>query len=176
MPGGGWSCVDKFQAAQMNASHYTALRTEFRKDWNSSGVRLYSTQSTPPTTPVTDGTKPKTEEIVDEKPLSKKDQVKKAFKEYGSTVIIFHVALSLASLGCCYLLVLNGLDVVAIVQKLGIQSERLSSISNASTFVVAYAFHKVFSPVRLSITLFSTPIIVRYLRAKGILKMPVKTS
>lgn len=180
MPGGGWSSIDKFQAAQIHSSHYTALRTEFRSRWNTSGVRQYSTAQPPPATPTSTTVTPNdikakaTEEVVEEKPLSKKEQVKKAFKEYGTTVIVFHVALSLASLGLCYLLVLNGLDVVAFIQKLGIESERLSTISNASTFVVAYAVHKVFSPVRLSITLFSVPIIVRYLRAKGILKMPVK--
>jgi Protein of unknown function (DUF1279) len=42
---------------------------------------------------------------VDDKPVSRKDKLKKAVKEYGSTVIIFHVGISLASLGTCYLLV-----------------------------------------------------------------------
>jgi hypothetical protein len=41
----------------------------------------------------------------DDEPMSRKDKLKKAVKEYGSTVIIFHVAISLASLGTCYLLV-----------------------------------------------------------------------
>lgn len=45
--------------------------------------------------------------------------------------------------------------------------------SNAGTFVVAYAVHKVFAPVRLGITLTATPFIVRYLRNKGILKVKV---
>ena len=40
----------------------------------------------------------------------------------------------------------------------------------ASTFVVSYAVHKVFAPVRISITLTATPFIVKYLREKGILK------
>lgn len=37
--------------------------------------------------------------------LSKKEKLKKAVKEYGSTVIIFHVGISLVSLGTCYMLV-----------------------------------------------------------------------
>lgn len=40
----------------------------------------------------------------------------------------------------------------------------------ASTFVVAYAVHKCFAPVRISITLGATPFIVRYLRQRGILR------
>ena len=38
-------------------------------------------------------------------PVSKADQLKRAVKDYGSTVIVFHVAISLASLGFFYLIV-----------------------------------------------------------------------
>uniref|UniRef100_A0A2M4BSX5 DUF1279 domain-containing protein n=2 Tax=Nyssorhynchus TaxID=44543 RepID=A0A2M4BSX5_9DIPT len=38
-------------------------------------------------------------------PVSRKDRLKKAIKEYGSTVLVFHVSISLVSLGTCYLLV-----------------------------------------------------------------------
>lgn len=67
----------------------------------------------------------------------------------------------------------SGLDMVAILEYLGLGSTS-STISNnvtsgASTFVVAYAIHKVFAPFRISITLISAPFIVRYLRNKGIL-------
>lgn len=36
--------------------------------------------------------------------LSTKEKLKKAIKEYGSTVIVFHVTISMLSLGSCYLL------------------------------------------------------------------------
>lgn len=67
---------------------------------------------------------------------------------------------------------------VAILDYLGFGS-RSSTISNnvasgASTFVVAYAIHKVFAPFRISITLVSAPFIVRYLRNKGILTVKPK--
>lgn len=39
--------------------------------------------------------------------LSKKEQLKRAFKDYGATIIVFHVGISLISLQCFYLLV-NG--------------------------------------------------------------------
>lgn len=41
----------------------------------------------------------------DHKKLSTKEKLKKAVKEYGSTVIIFHVTISMISLGSCYLLI-----------------------------------------------------------------------
>lgn len=37
--------------------------------------------------------------------LSRKDKLKRAVKEYGATVIVFHVTISLVSLGGCYLIV-----------------------------------------------------------------------
>lgn len=42
--------------------------------------------------------------------------------------------------------------------------------TGASTFVVAYAVHKIFAPVRISITLGATPFLVRMMRKRGILK------
>lgn len=44
----------------------------------------------------------KPDEVV---PLSRAEKLKKAVKEYGSTVIIFHVGISLISLGVSYLCV-----------------------------------------------------------------------
>ena len=63
---------------------------------------------------------------------------------------------------------------VGLLQKAGVGENLLKSgmVSGASTFVMAYAVHKVFAPVRIAITLTSTPFIVRYLRNIGFLKAP----
>jgi hypothetical protein len=75
----------------------------------------------------------------------------------------------------CVLVCCSGLDVVYLLDKIGLGSH--AAAAGASTFVVAYAVHKVFAPVRISITLGSAPFIVRYLRKVGILKPPkLKTS
>lgn len=66
---------------------------------------------------------------------------------------------------------------VALMSYLPMVGETLAGkdlATGASTFVVAYALHKCLAPVRISITLVSVPIIVRYLRAKGILKAKKK--
>ncbi|XP_055386253.1 protein FAM210B, mitochondrial-like [Condylostylus longicornis] len=99
--------------------------------------------------------------------ISKKDKFKKIIKEYGSTVIVFHVTISLLSLGGFYLLVSSGVNVIAILDWIGINT---SKFATGSTFLLAYAIHKVFSPVRLSITIGAAPIIVRYLKKKNFLK------
>ena len=67
----------------------------------------------------------------------------------------------------------SGIDVVSLVANLPVVGEKLkdnSVAAGASTFVIAYAVHKVFAPVRISITLGTVPFLVRYLRGRGIIK------
>lgn len=199
MPGGSVMSLDKYQAGYMQGTHYTTLRQEFRKNWHQydgvkdsgmkSGsvllqalnmtsrinIRYYSSQGQKPLTNDTKAaeSKPNETSADTKQPVTKRDQLKRAVKEYGSTVIIFHVGISLISLGGFYLLVSSGLDVAALMDKLGVSAEASGKVmQGASTFVIAYAVHKIFAPVRISITLFSTPFIVKYLRFKGILKPP----
>ncbi|CAG9769037.1 unnamed protein product [Ceutorhynchus assimilis] len=105
--------------------------------------------------------------------LSNAQKLKKAVTEYGTTVIVFHVGISLMSLGTSYALVSTGLDVEQLLTTLKLQEYVKGNtmlVSNAGTFAVAYAIHKVFAPVRITITLGSVPFIVKYLRNKGVLK------
>ena len=71
---------------------------------------------------------------------------------------------------CC-----SGIDVVGILGKVGVGENILESkvATGASTFVIAYAIHKLFVPARMATTLAVTPLIVRYLRQIGFLKQPV---
>lgn len=64
---------------------------------------------------------------------------------------------------------------VKLLSTIGVSENLLKSsvTTGASTFVVAYAVHKVFVPVRIAITLSATPFIVRYLRKVGLLSKPV---
>jgi len=102
-------------------------------------------------------------------------QLKRLVGQYGSIVMVFHVSISLASLGFFYLIVSNGIDVVPYLKNvpyIGDQLNASSVAAGASTFVIAYAVHKVFAPVRMGITATSVPFIVRYLRTKGLFKKP----
>ncbi|XP_067652539.1 uncharacterized protein [Haliotis asinina] len=107
--------------------------------------------------------------------LTQAEQLKKTFKEYGATVIVFHTGISLMSLGGFYLAVSSGIDMVSLLEKIGIGKTLVGSealVAGAGTFVVAYAVHKVFAPARIAITVSVTPFLVRYLRKVGILKPP----
>ncbi|KAG7267095.1 hypothetical protein CRUP_011201 [Coryphaenoides rupestris] len=105
---------------------------------------------------------------------SKAQQLKKVFKEYGAVGVSFHICMSLMSLGMFYLLVSSGIDMAAVLCKLGFSEAVVQSkmAAGTSTFVLAYAVHKLFAPVRISITLVSVPLLVRYLRKTGLFKPP----
>ncbi|XP_049588671.1 protein FAM210B, mitochondrial [Syngnathus scovelli] len=136
-----------------------------------------SNQKETPPTPTPGGKAPEEPELEGNKP-NKTQQLKKVFKEYGAVGVSFHVGISLMSLGMFYLLISSGIDMVAVLSKLGFSEAIIQSkmAAGTSTFVLAYAIHKLFAPVRISITLVSVPLIVRYFRRTGLFKPPTSVS
>lgn len=59
---------------------------------------------------------------------------------------------------------------MAKVPVLGDKFQGSDVYNGAGTFVVAYAVHKVFAPVRIATTLFCVPLVVRKLRIMKVLK------
>ncbi|KAJ8259386.1 hypothetical protein COCON_G00183980 [Conger conger] len=106
--------------------------------------------------------------------LNKTQQLKKLFKEYGAVAIVAHIGISLTSLGICYLVISSGIDMASILSKLGFSEAivRSKMAAGTSTFVLAYAVHKLLLPVRGTLTLASVPLIVRYCRRTGLFKPP----
>ncbi|XP_026756882.1 uncharacterized protein LOC113516637 [Galleria mellonella] len=160
MPGSQWGQGIKYLSDHLQSAHYLTLRNEYR---NASSAA------------VTFATRNMCTEV--NRPLSAKEKLKQAMKEYGSTVIVFHISISLLSLGGCYLLISSGVDLMAVLKYFNIGEGALSKVasSNAGTFVIAYAVHKSFAPVRIAITLTATPFIVRYLRNIGFIKRNVSS-
>uniref|UniRef100_A0A8B9BTD2 DUF1279 domain-containing protein n=1 Tax=Anser brachyrhynchus TaxID=132585 RepID=A0A8B9BTD2_9AVES len=113
-------------------------------------------------------------DLSSEHKLNKSQQLKKVFKEYGAVGVSFHVGISLVSLGIFYLAVSSGVDMTAVLFKLGFSESSLQSkrAAGTGTFLLAYAIHKLFAPVRISITRVSVPFIVRYCWKIGFFKPP----
>nr|XP_004663903.1 protein FAM210B, mitochondrial [Jaculus jaculus] len=109
-----------------------------------------------------------------EKKQSKAQQLRKVFQEYGAVGVSLHICISLVSLGIFYMVVSSGVDMSAVLLRLGFKESLVQSKTAAgtSTFVVAYALHKLVAPVRISITLVSVPFVVRYSRKVGLFKPP----
>ncbi|NXQ64611.1 F210B protein, partial [Anthoscopus minutus] len=118
-----------------------------------------------------------TDPNTENKKLNKSQQLKQVFKEYGAVAVSFHVGISLVSLGIFYLAVSSGVDMRAALLKLGFSEASLQSslAAGTSTFVLAYAVHKLFAPVRISITVLAVPFLVRHCRKVGFFKPPASS-
>ncbi|KAH8405182.1 hypothetical protein KR222_007487, partial [Zaprionus bogoriensis] len=185
MPGGQWSQEYKFTSQNMHSSHYRSLRESTRADWVSydQNARVNDRSATgnqatggPIPAAAAAASAPAGAASAATEKLSKREQLKRAFKDYGATIVAFHVGISLISLGGFYLLISSGINMMPVLEFLGIESSAIAEkIAVGSTFVTAYAVHKVFAPLRISITLGSAPFIVRFLRSKGFLKPKPKS-
>ena len=92
--------------------------------------------------------------------LSRAAQCKTLFKTYGPAYLTTSISLALVSYALSYLLVANGLDVVALLRKVGLQAVMSP---NAGTATIAYAVHKAASPIRFPPTVALTPLVSRAL-------------
>uniref|UniRef100_A0A8B9VG61 DUF1279 domain-containing protein n=2 Tax=Anas TaxID=8835 RepID=A0A8B9VG61_9AVES len=83
------------------------------------------------------------------KKLNKSHELKKVFKECGAVGVSFHVGISSVSLGISYLAVSSGVDMTAVLCKLGFSESSLQTkrAAGTGTFLLAYAIHKLFAPV-----------------------------
>lgn len=78
-------------------------------------------------------------------------------KKYGVAYLTTSISLSIISFSLCYYAVANGIDVQALLERVGIEVTPMSA--NAGTFTLAYFFHKAASPIRFPPTVFLTPFI-----------------
>ena len=85
-------------------------------------------------------------------------------KKYGAAYLITSITLAIISYALCYLLVSKGIDVGALLIKIGIKSS--TAASGAGTASIAYAIHKASSPIRFPPTVLLTPIISEWFSKK----------
>lgn len=105
--------------------------------------------------------------------MSRRERFRLMLRDYGGTMLAFHITISLLSLGACYMVVVSGIDVMQLVQNVTGGNEQLDILMKTSTdFIIAYTVHKLLAPIRISITLTVTPLLVRRLRKIGLLKIP----
>jgi len=85
-------------------------------------------------------------------------------KKYGGAYLLTSITLAIISYALCYLLVSKGIDVGALLMKIGIKST--AAASGAGTASIAYAIHKASSPIRFPPTVLLTPIISEWFSKK----------
>lgn len=86
-------------------------------------------------------------------------------KRYGGAYLLTSTSLALVSFSLCYVAVDNGIDVAALLQRLGIEVSGTSE--NVGTVGIAYALHKAASPIRFPPTVALTPVVAKNLFGKS---------
>ncbi|XP_022756018.1 uncharacterized protein LOC111303827 [Durio zibethinus] len=99
-----------------------------------------------------------------EEKKSKGDQAKELLAKYGGAYLATSITLSLISFSLCYLLISAGIDVQALLQKVGISTDATGE--KVGTFALAYAAHKAASPIRFPPTVALTPIVASWIGKK----------
>ncbi|KAL7441814.1 hypothetical protein ACHAXM_010124 [Skeletonema potamos] len=84
---------------------------------------------------------------------------KSLLAKYGVAYLATSIPLALVSFAICYALVDNGVDVGALLAKVGIQAG--DNGEKAGTFAIAYAAHKAASPIRFPPTVLLTPVVAK---------------
>ncbi|KAL6276539.1 hypothetical protein ACE6H2_020140 [Prunus campanulata] len=95
---------------------------------------------------------------------SKGDDAKQLLAKYGGAYLATSIFLSIISFSLCYALVSAGIDVQALLQKVGISGSETGE--KVGTFALAYAAHKAASPIRFPPTVALTPIVARWIGKK----------
>ncbi|KAJ8768115.1 hypothetical protein K2173_021055 [Erythroxylum novogranatense] len=95
---------------------------------------------------------------------SKGDEAKELLAKYGGAYLATSITLSLISFALCYALISAGVDVQALLQKVGISTDEAGE--KVGTFALAYAAHKAASPIRFPPTVALTPIVAGWIGKK----------
>mmetsp|Transcript_15045 Transcript_15045/g.44918 ORF Transcript_15045/g.44918 Transcript_15045/m.44918 type:complete len:175 (-) Transcript_15045:43-567(-) len=86
--------------------------------------------------------------------VSRTSQAKQLFKRYGAAYLCTSITLALASYAVCYALVARGLDIPALLARVGLASSVSPGMGKGA---IAYAVHKAASPIRFAPTVALTP-------------------
>ncbi|KAI9559063.1 hypothetical protein GHT06_015852 [Daphnia sinensis] len=97
---------------------------------------------------------------------------KQMYKDYWYVLIPVHVATSAVWAGGFYFAVKNGLDVVQLLESLGISEKVISPLRTSSVgyYALTYALYKVASPARYAVTIGGTTLSINYLTRWGYIK------
>ncbi|KAK3086206.1 hypothetical protein FSP39_015197 [Pinctada imbricata] len=102
---------------------------------------------------------------------------KQTYKEHGKILIGVHLVTSAGWFGSFFYIAVSGVDVVALLERMGASEKILKPFksSNLGNVAVAYLMYKIATPARYTVTIAGTNFVIRYLRAKGRMK-PVQES
>ncbi|KAJ9586936.1 hypothetical protein L9F63_019480 [Diploptera punctata] len=118
--------------------------------------------------------------LPDESPpekLSLFQKFKQMYRDYWYVLVPVHLITSLGWFGGFYYLAVSGVDIVALLENMGISEKLINPLrdSHAGYIAVAYALYKIATPIRYTVTLGGTTISIKYLKEWGYIK-PIPTA
>ncbi|XP_049867581.1 protein FAM210A [Pectinophora gossypiella] len=121
-------------------------------------LKRYSTQNCPPTP------EPPKQGLL--------QRLKVMYRDYWYVVVPVHIATSAVWFGTFYYTVRSGVDVLAILESIGVSESILTTLKNsgAGYFALAFALYKLATPLRYAVTLGGTTFAIRRLTTMGLIK------
>ena len=91
------------------------------------------------------------------------DVAKQLLKKYGAAYLVTSISLALVSYALCFKLIDSGVDVTALLAKVGISADTGSAGETAGTATIAYIVHKAASPIRTVPVIAITPVVAEWM-------------
>uniref|UniRef100_A0A182VS91 DUF1279 domain-containing protein n=1 Tax=Anopheles minimus TaxID=112268 RepID=A0A182VS91_9DIPT len=97
---------------------------------------------------------------------------KKMYKEYWYVLVPVHCLTSVMWFGGFYYASTSGVDVIAILESLGVSETLINPVRDSSLghIAIAYLLYKIATPARYTVTLGGTTISIKYLEQWGYIK------
>ena len=92
------------------------------------------------------------------------ERLKRIFKVYGTTAVVFHSCVYTASLSSVFLLVKSGVDTKALLDSVGVSGDSIPD--TAGEIGIAWGLTALTGPVRGLVTIAGTPPLARWLQSK----------
>lgn len=90
------------------------------------------------------------------------ERIRAFFKKYGKVGLAVYFLVSSSTFVTIYSLIHAGVDVAAMLEKLGVSMPKWSE--KASTLLLTYTLYKILLPIRLMLAAALTPYVMRYLK------------
>uniref|UniRef100_A0A182PN10 DUF1279 domain-containing protein n=1 Tax=Anopheles epiroticus TaxID=199890 RepID=A0A182PN10_9DIPT len=97
---------------------------------------------------------------------------KKMYKEYWYVLVPVHCLTSVMWFGGFYYASTSGVDVIAILESLGVSEKLINPVRDSSLghIAIAYLLYKIATPARYTVTLGGTTVSIKYLEQWGYIK------
>lgn len=109
------------------------------------------------------------DENVHQKPQGLLQRFRQTYKEYGKVLVGVHIFTSCIWATSFYYVAVSGIDVISLLQWLGVSDKIVASLSvpGVGHAAIAYLLYKLATPVRYAVTIAGTRLAVNVLRRWG---------